>query len=85
MEKYVWTFVNYQQNDWLEKLAISEFAANNNELASIKLSLFFVFKNLYSSMSFDIINLSNTNTYKQIYRQKDLDISRNIKTTWEFI
>ena len=35
-------------------------------------------------MSFDIVDLSNTSTCEQILKQKALDISRNMETTWKF-
>ena len=63
---------------------MAEFAANNNKLASTKLSPVFATKNLYPRISFDIVDLSNANTYERILKQKALDISRNIKTIWEF-
>lgn len=59
-------FVYYQQNDWSEKLAIVEFAANSNKSAFTKLFSFFINKNLHSRISFDIVNHSNTGTSKQI-------------------
>ena len=74
-------FVNYQQDDWSEKLAMAKFAANNNKSASTTLSPFFATKGLHPHMSFDIIDLSNTSTCERIFKQKALDISRNIKTT----
>ena len=36
-------------------------------------------------MSFEIVDLSNTNTRERIFKQKALDISRNMETTWEFV
>ncbi len=30
MKRHLRTFVNYQQDNWLDKLAMAEFAANNN-------------------------------------------------------
>ena len=85
MEKYLRTFVNYQQDDWSEKLAIAEFATNNNESASTKLSPFFATKGLHPRISFDIVDLSNAGTYERILKQRPLNISRNMETTWEFI
>ena len=85
IERYFCTFVNYQQDDWLGKLAIIEFVANNNELASTKLSPFFATKSLYIYMSFDKVELFNANTCKQIFNQKALDISRNMQITWKFV
>ena len=84
MEKHLQTFVNYQQDNWSEKPAMAEFAANNNESASTKLSPFFASKGLHPRMSFDIVDLSNANTRERIYKQKALDISGNMETTWEF-
>ena len=57
---------------------MAEFAANNNISASTKLFLFFTIKGLYLHISFDIIEISDTNTCKQILQQKALDISRNM-------
>ena len=84
MERHLLTFVNYQQDYWSEKLAMAEFAANNNESSSTKLSPFFASKGLHPRMSFDIVDLSNANTRERIHKQKALDISGNIETTWEF-
>ncbi len=85
MERHLCTFINYQQDDWSEKLAMAEFAANNNESASPKLSSFFATKGLHSRMSFDIVDLSNASTCERILKQKALNISRNMKTTWKFV
>lgn len=81
MEKHLCTFVNYQRDDWSAKLAMAKFAANNNELASIKLFPFFASKDLHSCISFDIVDLSNANTCKRIHKQKALDIFGNMETT----
>lgn len=85
MEKHLHTFVNYQQDNQSEKLAKAEFAANNNELAFTKPFLFFASKSLDLHMDFDIIDLSNTSTHRQINKQKALGFSRNMKITQEFI
>ena len=84
MERHLRTFVNYQQDDWSDKLAMAEFAANNNESASTKLSPFFATKGLHPRMSFDIVELSDTSTRERILKQKALDISGNMEATWEF-
>ena len=49
---------------------MAEFAPNNNESASTKLSPFFATKGLHPRMSFDIIDLSNANICEQIFKQK---------------
>ncbi len=35
-------------------------------------------------MSFDIVELSDASTHERIFKQKALDISGNIESTWEF-
>ena len=52
---------------------MTEFTANNNKSASIKLSLFFTIKSLHPCISFDIVKLSNINICEQIFKQKALD------------
>ena len=42
MERYLCTFVNYQQDDWTDWLPLCEFAANANESVSTYTTLFFV-------------------------------------------
>ena len=66
METYLCTFINYQQDDWSEKLAIVKFATNNNETVFTKLSPFFASKSLHFYMSFDIVN------FQSQYLQADL-------------
>ena len=81
MERHLRTFVNYQQDDWSEKLAMAKFAANNNQSASTKLSPFFATKSFHPRMSFDIVDLSDTSTRERILKQKALDISGKMETT----
>lgn len=63
--------------------SFGKITAQNNELASTKLFLFFATKSLYPCMSFDIIDLSGTNTHEQILKQKTVNISGNMKITWK--
>ena len=63
---------------------MAEFAANNNQLPSIKLSSFFATKSFHSRMSFDMVDLSDISICERILKQKALDISEKIETTWEF-
>lgn len=47
---------------------MTNFAANNNKSTSIKLSPFFATKNLHLRISFDIVDLSDTNTRERIIK-----------------
>ena len=64
---------------------MAAFIVNNNELVSIKLFSFFATKSFHPRISFDIVNLSNTSIHERIFKQKALDISRKMKTTWKFV
>lgn len=68
MKKYLCIFTNYQQVDLLKKLAMVKFAANNKISASTKVFLFFITKNFHLEISFNIVELSNASTYKQIFK-----------------
>ena len=80
MERHLRTFVNYQQDDWVDKLPMAEFAANNNNSLSTKLSPFFTSRDLHPRMSFDIIDLSDTPTREQINKKKAIDISEAMQS-----
>lgn len=82
IERYICIFTNfYPQNNWLEKLVIAAFTADNNKSVIIKLYSFFAIKNLYVCISFNIIKPSNASICEQIFYQKPLNISKTyIKT-----
>lgn len=63
---------------------MAEFTVNNNKSTSTKLFSFFTIKDLYPSISLDIVELSDINTYERIFKQKVLDIFGNIKITSMF-
>ena len=53
IERYLRSFVNYVQNDWLDWLPIAEFAANNTDLLAIGTSPFFTNYGFYPKISFN--------------------------------
>ena len=54
---------------------MAEFAVNNNNFSSTKLSPFFALRDLHPQMSFNVIDLSDTTTRKRINKKKAIDIS----------
>lgn len=58
---------------------MAKFITSNNKSAFTKLSPFFDTKNLHYHMSFYIIEIFNTGICEQIFKQKALDISKNMK------
>ena len=84
MERHLRTFVNYQQDDWVDKLPMAEFAANNNDSSSTKLSPFFASRGLHPRMSFDVVDLSDTTTRKRINKKKAINISEAMQSIWKY-
>ena len=54
LKQYLWFFVDYKQKDWLEWLAIAEFAVNNKVHTATKVSLFIENYNRELRMGVDI-------------------------------
>ena len=80
MERHLRTFVNYQQNDWVDKLPMAEFAANNINSLSTRLSPIFASRGLHLCMSFDVIDLLDTTTCERINKIKAIDISKAMQS-----
>ncbi len=82
VERYLWFFCSYMQNDWSKWLFMIEFVDNNVLSSVIFLILFFMNKNFHSHMSFDsdIIEYESTCERLQIDRVKN--ISEQMNKTW---
>jgi len=52
MEQYLRTFINHQQDDWVQWLPLAEFAANNGVSESTKCTPFFAVQGVDPRMSF---------------------------------
>ncbi len=84
IKKHLHTFVNYQQDDLVDKLPMAEFAANNNISSSTKLSPFFTLRGLHPCMNFDVIDLFDTTTRERINKKKAIDISKIMQSIWKY-
>ena len=58
--------------------------ANNNDYAFTKLFLFFTSKDFNPRMSFDVFNISDTTTCKQMIKKKAIDIFEAMQTIWKY-
>ena len=57
---------------------MAEFAANNNNSTSTRLSPFFALRGLHSRMSFNVVDFSDTTIRERINKEKTIDISEAI-------
>src|SRR5258708_12516344 len=53
LEQYLWTYMNYQQDDWAMLLLMAEFAYNNTTNAMTGVSPFFVNKGYHPEFTAD--------------------------------
>ena len=53
MDQYFCAFVNYRQDDWLEKVPLAKFVGNNTELEPTKVTLFFANKGFHPRIGFE--------------------------------
>ena len=63
---------------------MAEFAANNNDSSSTRLSLFFASRSLHPRMSFDVVDLSDTTTRERINKKKAIDIFEAMQSIWKY-
>ena len=63
---------------------MAEFAANNNDFSSTRLSPFFVSRGLHPRMSFDVVDLSDITTRERINKKKAIDISEAMQSIWKY-
>ena len=74
VERYLWFFCSYMQNDWSKWLFMIKFVNNNILFLIIFLILFFMNKNFHSHMNFnsDIIKYESTREHLQIDQVKNI-------------
>ena len=59
---------------------MAEFAANNNNFLSTRLSPFFALRALHPYISFNVVDLSDTIIREQINKKKGFDISEAMQS-----
>ena len=84
MERYLRTYVNYQQDDWTEWLSMAEFASNACVSASSGLSPFQVNYGFEPRMSFYPIDASTGSARERILKTRAKNIGQAMEKIWEF-
>ena len=84
MERYLCTYVNYFQNDWVENLLMAEFSSNANTSATTRVALFLASRGYIPRMSFDSVDLTALSTRKRLANAKARSIADSMQEVWEF-
>ena len=84
MEKYLRSYVNHFQDDWVERLPVAKFSSNANTSATTKMPLFLVSCGYISHMSFDPVDLSALSTCERIANAKARSVADRMQEVWDF-
>ncbi len=84
VERYLWFFCSYMQNDWAKLLLMIEFV-NNNALFSVIFSIsFFLNKDFHSHMSFELDVIEYKSFRERLQMTKVENISEHMNKTLKF-
>ena len=85
IERYLRSYVNHFQDDWVEHLPMAEFSSNANTSATTKVPLFLVSRGYIPRMSFDpSVDLTASSTREQLANSKVKLIADRMQEVWDF-
>lgn len=85
MERYLRAFCIYGQDNWTEILPLAEFAANNLESATTKMTPFYATRGYHPRMNFDPVDLSASGACERLLTQRAADISERMAKAMQFV
>ena len=75
MERYLCSYINHFQDDWVECLPMAEFSSNSNTSATTKMPPFLVLCSYIFCMSFELVDFTALSTRKQLANAKAKSIA----------
>ena len=84
IERYLCSYVNHFQDDWVERLPMAEFSSNANTSATTKVSPFLVSRGYIPCMSFDPVDLTASSTRERLANTRARSIADCMQEVWEF-
>ncbi len=85
VERYLWFFCSYMQNDWTKLLFMIEFINNNALFSVIFLISFFLNKDFHSRMSFELDVIKYESSHERLQTTKVENISEHMNKTLKFV
>ena len=86
MERYLRTYVAYQQDNWVKWLALAEFAANNAPSATTLVSPFFATRGYDPRLSFDFTSDPKARHPKdKVELRRAVDTAKKLHGLWEWL
>ncbi len=84
IERYLWFFCSYMQNDWAKLLLMIEFINNNALFSVIFLTSFFLNKDFHSCMSFEFNIIKYESSYERLQTTKVENIFKHMNKILKF-
>ena len=84
MERYLRSYVNHFQDDWVERLPMAEFSSNANTSATTKIAPFLASRGYIPRMGFEPVNLTALSTRERLANAKAKSIAEHMQEVWEF-
>ncbi len=84
VERYLWFFCLYMQNDWAKLLLMTEFIDNNALFSAIFSTSFFLNKDFHSRMSFELNVIEYESSHERLQTAKVENISEHMNKTLKF-
>ncbi len=84
VERYLWFFCSYMQNNWAKLLLMIEFIDNNALFSIIFLISFFLNKDFYSCMSFEFNVIEYESSHERLQMTKVENIFEHMNKTLKF-
>ncbi len=84
IERYLWFFCLYMQNDWAKLLLMIEFVNNNALFSVIFLTSFFLNKDFHSHISFEFNVIEYESSHESLQMTKVENISEHMNKTLKF-
>ncbi len=84
VERYLWFFYSYMQNDWAKLLLMIEFIDNNALFSVIFSTSFFLNKDFHSCMSFELDVIEYESSHERLQTTKVENISEHMNKTLKF-
>jgi len=84
VERYLWFFCSYMQNDWAKLLLMTEFVDNNALFSTIFSTSFFLNKDFHSRMSFELDVIEYESSHERLQMTKVENICEHMNKTLKF-
>ena len=84
IERYLCSYVNHFQDDWVGNLPMAKFSSNANTSAMTKIAPFLASRGYIPRMSFDPVDLTASSTRERLANAKARSISNQMQEVWEF-